>query len=604
MIPDAPLPRAIPFDALQLSAVIAEIKQDLVGAVLQEIRHPDPLNVQLKLHSHGVTNYLLISLDARWARMHLTNARLSNSPSPNSFCAAMRKHLEGHTLTSIDQIGFDRFVRLSFTAPVDSADAQPSERHLYLELMGRHSNAVLTDSALRILECARKVSHRINRVRQTVPGLTYSYPPNINEDPLPAPSAFAALALNNLGTEAPIDSQKLCEAIKKSDKRISPFLAMELALQTQQATAGNKEDWRVWCREALPLSQAIATVYRTAMARSVSAVQTDQSDGAGAYPLPLLQLPQNIQRPVQSINPALDRGYARTFRLAATAQAVARITADLKSELDHLERTAESMLTTAAEGGRSDEYSRSADLIYAFINNIPEGADHVNLPNLYDPEQKPVRIELDKELTASQNAAAYNAKASLARNRQKRAEERLDSLIPRIDELRAIAHSTMQKISTPGIRADEIEALRKDLLTKGWLRVQPTGVRQQGDPLAGHKIRRLHSPQGFEVMVGESSTANDYLTMRVASPSDIWMHVRASSGSHVVIRSLGKPDLVPFPTILWAAGVCAKHSDQKHSSLVAVDYTQKRYVRKPRGSNPGFALYTHEKTLHVAPEEA
>jgi predicted ribosome quality control (RQC) complex YloA/Tae2 family protein len=598
--------RPIPFDALQLAAVLAELRQAITGAQVQEVRQPDPVTVQLKLHKDGIVRLLLISLDARWARIHFTTARLANAQTPYSFCSAARRHLEGKTVASIEQIGFDRFVCITFvghhTPDTDEEAAPP--RRLYLELMGRHSNAVLTDDTLRIIECARKVTHRINRIRQTLPGLKYTFPPNINSEPLPSPSAFAAEVLKAISPTASLSASLISEAVRKAEPRVSPFLANELALQAIASSEATVHDARVWCADSMPISQAIANVYRIAISRSIGPIETDQVDGAGAYPLPTLQLPPEVQRPATTLNAGLDRGYARTFKLAAAAQALSRISGDLKSELEHLERTAESMLTTAAEGTRAEEYSRRADLIYAFINQIPDGAEFADLPDLYDPEQKPIRITLDKELSPVQNATLYNNKASLARSRQKRAEERLDTLLPRLDELRAIAYSTLERLSQSNVRADEIEQARKDLIKQGWLRNQPTGVKQQGDPLAGHKIRRLHSPQGFEVLLGESSTANDYLTTRVAAPSDIWMHVRAATGSHVVIRSLNKPELVPFPTILWAAGICAKHSDQKHSSLVAVDYTQKRYVRKPRGSNPGFAVYTHEKTLHVAPEEA
>ncbi len=41
------------------------------------------------------------------------------------------------------------------------------------------------------------------------------------------------------------------------------------------------------------------------------------------------------------------------------------------------------------------------------------------------------------------------------------------------------------------------------------------------------------------------------------------------------------------------------NSVMKHASYVPVDYTLRKYVRKPRGSKAGAALYTHEKTLYV-----
>jgi predicted ribosome quality control (RQC) complex YloA/Tae2 family protein len=52
---------------------------------------------------------------------------------------------------------------------------------------------------------------------------------------------------------------------------------------------------------------------------------------------------------------------------------------------------------------------------------------------------------------------------------------------------------------------------------------------------------------------------------------------------------------------MQAALVAAKNSEAKHSSLVPVDHTLRKHVRKPRGSAPGFVTYRNEKTLDVAP---
>jgi predicted ribosome quality control (RQC) complex YloA/Tae2 family protein len=117
----------------------------------------------------------------------------------------------------------------------------------------------------------------------------------------------------------------------------------------------------------------------------------------------------------------------------------------------------------------------------------------------------------------------------------------------------------------------------------------------------GHKIRRIRLPQGYEVLIGETATANDFLLTKIAAPNDIWLHVRASASSHVVIRANNRPEAVPREVLEAAAVLCARHSGEKHASIVPVDYTLRKYVRKPRGSAPGYAHYEREVTLHVTP---
>jgi predicted ribosome quality control (RQC) complex YloA/Tae2 family protein len=101
------------------------------------------------------------------------------------------------------------------------------------------------------------------------------------------------------------------------------------------------------------------------------------------------------------------------------------------------------------------------------------------------------------------------------------------------------------------------------------------------------------------VLVGENAAANDFLLTRIAKPNDWWLHVRTGTGAHVIIRTENQPHRVPRSTLEFAARLAAQHSVDKHARVVEVDYTLRKYVRKPKGAPAGFALYTHEKTLRV-----
>ena len=116
----------------------------------------------------------------------------------------------------------------------------------------------------------------------------------------------------------------------------------------------------------------------------------------------------------------------------------------------------------------------------------------------------------------------------------------------------------------------------------------------------GVRIHR-YMVDGWEVLLGENTTSNDFLTTRLARPDDWWLHVRASPSAHVVVRSSGHPERVPPHVLQEAARITAAHSESKHSSYVPVDYVLRKFVRKPRGSAPGLVTYRGEKTLSVEP---
>jgi predicted ribosome quality control (RQC) complex YloA/Tae2 family protein len=108
---------------------------------------------------------------------------------------------------------------------------------------------------------------------------------------------------------------------------------------------------------------------------------------------------------------------------------------------------------------------------------------------------------------------------------------------------------------------------------------------------------------GYQLLVGESAEANDYLVTRVASPSDLWFHVHGAAGAHGILRTQGQPSRVPDTIIRRAAEIVAARSGkgEKHAEIVPVDVTEKRYVRKPRGAKPGQVTYERARCLDISP---
>jgi predicted ribosome quality control (RQC) complex YloA/Tae2 family protein len=104
----------------------------------------------------------------------------------------------------------------------------------------------------------------------------------------------------------------------------------------------------------------------------------------------------------------------------------------------------------------------------------------------------------------------------------------------------------------------------------------------------------------MEILVGKSSLQNDYLTTKLASNKDIWLHTKDIPGSHVIIRTAG---LQPTDkTLQDAAVIAAFYSKAKDSSNVPVDYTFIKNVSKPSGSKPGMVIYVNQRTLFVTPD--
>lgn len=165
----------MPFDAMFLSAVIAELRPQLTGARVDKIQQPARDMVLLHLRGRDGGGRLLLSANGNRPRLHLTAAQLENPAQPPMFCMLLRKHLSGGRLAGLRQPPAERSVELTF----DCTDelGSPCQKHLILELMGRNSNLILTGADGRIIDCLRRVDLEMSQLRQVLPGLFYRDPP-------------------------------------------------------------------------------------------------------------------------------------------------------------------------------------------------------------------------------------------------------------------------------------------------------------------------------------------------------------------------------------------------------------------------------------------
>jgi predicted ribosome quality control (RQC) complex YloA/Tae2 family protein len=238
--------------------------------------------------------------------------------------------------------------------------------------------------------------------------------------------------------------------------------------------------------------------------------------------------------------------------------------------------------------GREDPHTMRAlgDLILARYADIPASATTVTLT---DFDGTAVEVPLDPARRPHDNAARYYDRAG----RSERAAERLPALI---DAAVAEHDALLDLVAAVQAGTTDAAAVRAAL---------PTGARPQrrGDQEAVLPYRRFRSSGGLEIRVGRGARYNDDLTFRHSAPTDIWLHARHAAGAHVVLRwsGAGAP---PARDLSEAGALAALHSKARTSGSVPVDWTLRKYVRKPRGSAPGSVVPERVKTVFVEPDES
>ena len=548
-----------------------------------------------------------MSIDAKYARVHLSNQRAANSATPTEFCAALRRRIEGGRVDCVVQVGLDRIVEIGVVT--DSIAGKKAYHKLIVELMGKHSNLILVDYAGRIIESARRVSHRINRVRETLPGLKYVRPPGLYDGPLPSLAQIAESITER--TSRDLTPETVAAAVRACAPFVSPFLAAEIAFRST-CTDEEISPYQLKFGDggfAVRATGALIDRIHSALDVVLLAASTCQllhwyARGAGVYPVPVMQVRAEQQELTSSINDALGASYAELMQRVQKQEAADRLLGQIDKERARQARVETSLTRTIEEASRADILSQNGELLLANLWQIKPGALDITVTDYYDVNGSNRTIRLNPEFTPQQNAEAMFDKARRSRLGLETARARLRKTSEAVAALINAVSKLLTLIDDPTAEYAHVREMEQSLNRDGLLRETPKQAINHEPQFQGHRIRREVTPEGYEILFGESSTANDYLTTRVARPDDLWLHVRSATGGHVVIRTLGKPENVPERVLERAAIIGALHSAQKHSSLVAVDYTLKKYVRKPRGAAPGAVVIEREKTRHVSPTAA
>ena len=81
----------------------------------------------------------------------------------------------------------------------------------------------------------------------------------------------------------------------------------------------------------------------------------------------------------------------------------------------------------------------------------------------------------------------------------------------------------------------------------------------------------------------------------------MFLHAKDIPGSHVIVLSEG---VASERTLEQACMLAAYYSKARNSSSVPVDFTLRKYVKKPSGACPGKVVYSAQKTIYVTPEKS
>ena len=569
----------MPMDGLTTGFAARELNEILRDGRIDKITQPERDTIVLVIRAGGTNHRLLLCASPNNARCHLTMSSFSNPLEPPAMCMLMRKQITGARIQEIRQVDGDRIVYVDLDAVNELGDHVL--RRLVLEIMGRHSNLLLLDENGRILEATRHVNPEMSRVRQIQPGMTYLPPPaqdKLNPETLTEEKLYERLSA--------IPDARLSRALADTITGLSRGAAEELACRVLQPGETQPSDLKDACRRIADFLKRLPSM------ADPRVLVNENGEAEDVFPMIYLSRPTENQRPYKTLSEALEVYFGSRDARERLNQKSAAMVRMLKSQLERCQRKLAMQQEELASAERMEEYRRMGEAINANLYQLKKGMTEAELPDWNDPEGGTLTVPLDIRLTPSQNAQRYFKKYQKARSAREVAAQQRDKTLEETDYLEGMLLDVDKCVGE-----SELEEIRQELVRTGYMK-KNTNRRQQRQ-LPGSKPYRYLSADGIEILVGKNAAQNDRITLG-AKPDETWLHAKDMPGSHVIICREGE---IPLTTMKQAALLAAWYSKGQRSSLVPVDYTLRRYVKKPSGAAPGKVIYTHQKTAYMTPEE-
>ena len=566
--------------------VAAALDSGLAHMVLSDLRLEGPERWRLRFDGdgHGATVVVSLRLRRPWiGRPAVPRERHPGVPLP--FLGEARRALVGRRLERVEKWRMDRILRLSFAGGAE----------LVVELLPQSPNLVLLDDGQRIVARARRP--RRSREADAEHG----------QDGYRPPSCPPGLRLAWDSTAEEID-RVLREAQDSGEEPTAALMRRFLGVGAVGA--------ELVVREAGESGRGIG---ETLLARFQRLERGDDDPLLVGPPDPLGAARQGTLDPTALrllpwrppwIPPHAETDGADPARLAGRyhealdlderrrGRAVA-----LRATIDReLRRVGEARAKAAADlAGFVDpeRHRRRGEALLAGMSRARIEGDSAFVPDPYDPQGREIAVPISPGRTLAECAQAQFQAYRRAVRGQEQASRREVWLASR--------HETLEELAVRAERdegTDALDDLQRELQASGLAleRSSPAGGGAGASRPAGVAgVRSFRGPGGETILAGRGARENHRLTFKLAGPEDFWFHALGARGAHVVLRN-ERGTAQPDPAALRAAAAIAAWLSESRSQPAAeVQWTRRKFVRKPRSAPPGTVVIKKFQTIRVHP---
>ena len=570
------------FDGLVISNLVYELNNTILNAKISKIAQPESDELLFTLKGPNGQFRLAMSASASLPFLYLTD---QNKPSPMTapnFCMLLRKHIANGRIVRIYQPHMERIIHFDIEHLDELGDL--CQKTLIVELMGKHSNIIFCNSDGMIIDSIKHVSSLMSSLREVLPGRMYCIPATQDDRLNPLEVTEAAFMESVMTKPVPIN-----KAIYSSFTGISPVVANEICYRASidgdmpvdsLDADGKKHLFHnfIWMMDDVKNHNYRPNIImrgREPIEFSCFALSEYQ---AGC-----------TMTEYDSISKVLEEYYATRNIYTRIRQKSVDLRKIVNTALDRNRKKYQLQEKQLKDTEKREKYKVYGELIHTYGYGLAEGAKELEALNYYTNEM--ITIPLDPTIDAMANAQKYFDRY----NKLKRTYEALTDLITTTQN--EIAH--LESISTSldiALTEDDLVQIKEELVEYGYIK------RKRNDPKAKIKSKPFHylSSDGYHMYVGKNNYQNEELTFKFATGNDWWFHAKGIPGSHVIVKA-GNEEL-PDRVFEEAGKLAGYYSKGRDNDKIEIDYLQKKNVKKPNGSAPGFVVYYTNYSLTIHPD--
>ena len=569
------------FDGVTIAGIVNELKETITGNRIYKIAQPEKDELILTIKGSCGQVRLLLSADASLPLIYMTDKNKTSPMTAPNFCMLLRKHLQNAKIVSVSQPGLERVVRFELEHLNELGDL--CRKYLIIELMGKHSNIIFCDDQNTIIDSIKHISGMVSSVREVLPGREYFIPKTQDKAELletKQSEIGAVLTTKNMPLYkaiyggftglSPCVAHELCYRAKvDSDKAVSDLTAAELERISQQLYVLSED---IRNGRFMP-----NVVYENKQPKEYAATRlTSYSD-------------ENM-RCFATVSELLEYYYAEKNVITRIRQRSVDLRRIVQTALERNVKKYDLQLKQLSDTEKREKYRIYGELLNTYGYGVEAGATSFEALNYYDNQM--ITIPLDPTLSTGENAKKYFERYQ----KLKRTYEALKTLTA--DTKAEIEH--LSSISTSldiALKEEDLVQIKEELIESGYIK-RKGGVRgkQRREKLTSKPFHYVSS-DGYHIYVGKNNYQNEELTFKLATGNDWWFHAKGIPGSHVVVKANGEE--LPDRVFEEAGKLAAHYSQARGQEKVEIDYTQKKNVKKPNGSKPGFVVYYTNYSLVI-----